>query len=62
MTDPLLNDYEVCAYLGCARSTLWRWSREGVVPRPLKIGSMSRWRQSEIDGFIAEAAENREAA
>ena len=40
--DPLLADREAAALLGCGRSTLWRWASEGVVPKPLKIGGMSR--------------------
>ncbi|MEM1065044.1 MAG: helix-turn-helix domain-containing protein [Pseudomonadota bacterium] len=48
MNDTLLTDREAAKILGCARSSLWRWASDGTVPQPLRIGGMSRWRQSEI--------------
>lgn len=54
-SDPLLTDREAATYLGCGRSTLWRWVSEGILPKPLKIGGMSRWRQSTIEAVIAKA-------
>ena len=62
MTDTLLTDREVAAILGCSRSSLWRWAADGTVPRPLRIGGMSRWRQSDIKGLIDQAAEARKVA
>jgi predicted DNA-binding transcriptional regulator AlpA len=62
MTDPLLSDREAAAVLGCARSSVWRWAAEGIIPKPLKIGGMSRWRHSEIEAVIEQAAAKREAA
>ena len=60
--DLLLSDKESSEVLGCARSTFWRWVAEGIVPKPLKIGGMSRWKQSEIHGVIAQADAERHAA
>ena len=51
-TDPLLTDRESAAMIGCGRSTYWRYVNQGIVPKPLKIGGMSRWRQSEIAAVI----------
>lgn len=53
--DPLLTDKEVASMLGCGRSTLWRWTDEGVIPKPLKLGGLSRWRQTTIQRVIDEA-------
>jgi predicted DNA-binding transcriptional regulator AlpA len=58
----LYSDRDAAALLGCGRSTLWRWSAEGVIPRPLKIGGMSRWRLSDLQAVIDAAVANREAA
>ena len=60
--DPLLADREICATLGCARSTFWKWVQEGTFPRPLKFGGMSRWKASDVSAFIADASAKREAA
>lgn len=60
--DPLLTDKEVCSQLSCARSTLWRWVAEGTIPRPLKIGGTSRWRQSTVTRVVDEAEAEAYAA
>jgi predicted DNA-binding transcriptional regulator AlpA len=57
--DQLLTDKEAASILDCGRSTLWRWAAEGTVPKPLKIGGMARWRQSDIQAVIAKAEEQR---
>jgi predicted DNA-binding transcriptional regulator AlpA len=53
--DHLLTDREAASILDCGRSTLWRWAAGGTIPKPLKIGGMSRWRQSDIEAVIAKA-------
>ena len=60
--DHLYSDRDAAALLGCGRSTLWRWSAEGVIPKPLKIGGMSRWKLSDLQSVIAKAEAHREAA
>ncbi|SLN72073.1 Helix-turn-helix domain protein [Roseivivax jejudonensis] len=60
--DPLLRDKEAAAMLGASVSTFWRRVQDGVIPRPIKIGGMSRWKCSEIQAVIDNAAANREAA
>ena len=62
ITDPLLTDKNAAKMLGCSVSSVWRRVREGVIPRPLKIGGMSRWPQSEIQSVIDKALLKREAA
>ena len=57
--DQLLPDKEAASILDCGRSTLWRWAAEGIIPKPLKIGGMSRWRQSDIEAVIAKAEAQR---
>jgi predicted DNA-binding transcriptional regulator AlpA len=57
--DPLLSDKESAFILGCGRSTLWRWAADGIIPKPLKIGGMSRWRQSDIEAVITKAEAQR---
>ncbi|MEM0947457.1 MAG: helix-turn-helix domain-containing protein [Pseudomonadota bacterium] len=62
MTDPLLSDREAAAMLGCARSSIWRWASDGVLPKPLKIGGMARWRQSVIQDVVSKAEAEAQAA
>jgi len=60
--DILITDIELASMLGCGRSTIWKWVAEGIIPKPLKIGGMSRWRQSEGRDIINRADAAREAA
>jgi predicted DNA-binding transcriptional regulator AlpA len=58
--DPLICDKDGAAMLGCSVSSFWRRVREGVIPRPVKIGGMSRWPKSEIQSVIDKAKLERE--
>lgn len=47
--DRLLRLNEVCELLGTSRSTVWRWVKEGRLPRPMRLSSGStRWSSSEL--------------
>ncbi|NOR64110.1 MAG: helix-turn-helix domain-containing protein [Rhodobacteraceae bacterium] len=59
--DLLLKDGEAATMLGCSKSTLWRRVSDGTIPRPVKIGGMSRWLQSEIKAVIEQAIAQRDA-
>lgn len=38
-------------------ATIWRWVREGKMPKPFKLGEgITVWERSEIERFIAECA------
>ena len=38
----------------CNVSTVWRWTKAGQIPAPIKIGGTVRWRCEDIERFIAE--------
>ncbi|MCA6110464.1 helix-turn-helix transcriptional regulator [Bradyrhizobium cenepequi] len=61
-TDPLLNEKESAEISGVSMPTFWRWVRGGVVPKPIKLGRLSRWPRSEIYGVIENAAAARHVA
>ena len=60
--DELLRDHQACQLIGCSKSTFWRRVADGTFPRPLKIGGLSRWPQSEILNAIELAKTRRNAA
>lgn len=60
--DPLIRDVEGAALLGCSKATFWRRVADKTFPPPIKIGGMSRWRLSEIEAVINQAASSRDAA
>ena len=55
----LLSDRELSHLLSVSRSTLWRWTSQGILPKPLKIGGASRWRGDEIEVFIDRQSDRR---
>lgn len=52
-----LRAKQAAAYLGIGISTLWRWSNEGRLPRPIRLSSRcSVWPQTALDAFLARHA------
>jgi excisionase family DNA binding protein len=42
--DPLLLTAEqVACLLGISRRSVFQWVRDGLLPRPMKLGASSRW-------------------
>ena len=62
LTDPLLTVREGAAVLQMSVPTFWRRVADGTVPKPVKIGSLSRWPRSEIISVIEQAKARRYAA
>jgi len=62
VTENLLTDIELAKMLGCSRSTIWKWAADGILPKPLKIGGMSRWKETEGYDVICRAESERAAA
>ncbi|WP_241649248.1 helix-turn-helix transcriptional regulator [Paenirhodobacter populi] len=60
--DPLLTGKEAAPILGMSYPTFLRKVREGMIPKPLKLGALSRWPQSEILSVIEKAKAARTAA
>ena len=60
--DPLLTVREAAPTLGMSIPTFWRRVQDGVIPRPIKLGGLSRWPQSEILAVIEKAKAQREVA
>ena len=41
--------------LAVAESTIWRWTSEGKLPKPIKLGEKTTvWDMDEIEAFIAK--------
>lgn len=60
--DPLLTARESAKYLQVSIPTFWRRVADSTVPKPVKIGALSRWPRSEIIGVIEAAKAQRAAA
>ncbi|MCP9484115.1 DNA-binding protein [Shimia sp. CNT1-13L.2] len=57
--DPLLKVGEAADLLSISVPSFWRRVADGSVPKPIKLGSASRWPQSEILDVIEMAKANR---
>ncbi|WP_175869560.1 helix-turn-helix transcriptional regulator [Bartonella gabonensis] len=57
--EPLLTVRESAKILNISISTLWRRVADGSLPKPLKIGSLARWLQSDLDDVIEKAKNQR---
>ncbi|MBY5973068.1 hypothetical protein KUV28_11970 [Ferrimonas balearica] len=62
ITDPLLTVRESAALLQVSVPTFHRRVADGTIPKPLKLGALSRWPQSEILQVIEKAKAARAAA
>ncbi|MCA9251801.1 MAG: helix-turn-helix domain-containing protein [Phycisphaerales bacterium] len=51
-TPEMLEVKNVAALLGCSPRHVNRMSRTGRIPRPLKLGTLVRWRRSELLAWI----------
>ena len=43
-----LSDRQVAERYSISRHTAWRWTKEGALPKPVKIRSSTRWRLSDL--------------
>lgn len=56
----LLSAKETTIFLGMSRTTLWRRTRSGALPAPLRVAGLTRWRRSELLAFLDEAGASRD--
>ena len=56
MPERLLTATEVHTRLACSRTQLHYLTRDGKFPQPVKIGRSIRWRESDVDAWIAALA------
>lgn len=47
---PRIRVKEVAALLGCSVSTVWSWTKRGIIPAPQRVGSrFTYWLRSDIE-------------
>ena len=62
LIDPLLTASEGAALIQVSVPTLWRWVSKRILPKPVKLGGMSCWPQSELLAVIEKAKAARTSA
>ena len=58
----LLDVKAVAALFQSSPATIWRRANDGTLPRPVRIGGMTRWARDEIDAVIENAKRTRDEA
>lgn len=58
--DRLLNIREVAALLGIGVRTARRMTRSGLIPAPVRLGRLCRWRYSELTDWLRALPSTRE--
>ena len=42
------NDKQVAERYNIGRATVWKWTKEGTLPKPITIGHTTRWPLSKL--------------
>jgi excisionase family DNA binding protein len=50
----MLTVQDIARLLKCSVRTVYRLIETGSIPRPVRLGTLSRWPQSVIDRWIAQ--------
>ena len=45
----MLNQAQVCSYLGVSKATVWRWEKKGYLRPSTRMGSRPMYLKSEIE-------------
>lgn len=52
-----LSVSQVAARLGVSKATVWRWSAQGTLPKPVKLGpNTTRWRVADLEAHEVDGA------
>ncbi len=58
----LIGVKSVAELIGGSPSTVWRRVKDGLLPKPIKFGGMTRWSRAEIEAVIEAALAARDEA
>lgn len=54
-TTLFLSDKEVADKFSVSRATVWRWTRSGNFPDPIKLSEgCTRWRSTDLDQWLVD--------
>jgi excisionase family DNA binding protein len=51
----LLDVRAVASLLGCSPRHIYRLSDRGRMPAPIRLGSLVRWRRTDLDSWLADS-------
>ena len=56
LSDVLMTRGQVSQLFSVSISTVRRWEKRGILPRPIRIGRAVRWKSEIIKGLLDELA------
>lgn len=56
MTEPLLTLAELLTQLNVNKTTYYDWRNKGIAPKGYRVGAGLRFKQSEVDAWLASRA------
>ena len=57
----LISADELARLLDCSATHIWRMHSGGKLPKPVKIGRLTRWREAEVSAWVETGAPSRNA-
>ncbi len=46
---------DIMRMFGISRATVWRWVRNGTLPKPVKMGTqLNVWKPEQIEAFVSK--------
>jgi predicted DNA-binding transcriptional regulator AlpA len=49
---------DIMTMFGISRATVWRWVKNGTLPKPVKFGTrLNVWKPEQIEDFVAKLGE-----
>jgi len=54
----LLSAKQVAVWFGVTQNTIWRWAREGKIPKPAKFGGTTKWSRQQLSETIKKQFQN----
>lgn len=60
-SERLLTTADICTWLQIAEPTLRTWVRNGLFPKPMKLGQLSRWSKPIIEDYLSDKQASAEA-
>ena len=52
------RDIDIAERYGISRATVWRWVREGLLPKPIKIAGTTRFNLAACDAVFDKEADD----
>lgn len=47
-----VRDTDIATKLNCHRATVWRLVKNGILPKPIKLGRATRWNLESVEATL----------